>query len=111
MIRRPPRSTLFPYTTLFRSIAQQHLAPAAGGLAEAEHGVELLALDPALPVGCRGLLQEALELAHILEPVEHPGVRRLAVAAGAAGLLVVGLERARRVGVGGEAHVGQIGRA
>src|SRR5690348_18389350 len=25
MIRRPPRSTLFPYTTLFRSIAQENL--------------------------------------------------------------------------------------
>ena len=25
MIRRPPRSTLFPYTTLFRSIADQTL--------------------------------------------------------------------------------------
>src|SRR2546422_2315220 len=25
MIRRPPRSTLFPYTTLFRSIVQGHL--------------------------------------------------------------------------------------
>src|SRR3712207_7018022 len=24
MIRRPPRSTLFPYTTLFRSIRDQH---------------------------------------------------------------------------------------
>src|SRR3712207_8858875 len=24
MIRRPPRSTLFPYTTLFRSRARQH---------------------------------------------------------------------------------------
>src|SRR3712207_6950009 len=24
MIRRPPRSTLFPYTTLFRSISQAH---------------------------------------------------------------------------------------
>src|SRR2546426_7321157 len=24
MIRRPPRSTLFPYTTLFRSIALRH---------------------------------------------------------------------------------------
>src|ERR1017187_4617779 len=24
MIRRPPRSTLFPYTTLFRSIAKDH---------------------------------------------------------------------------------------
>src|SRR2546426_6679086 len=26
MIRRPPRSTLFPYTTLFRSLALRHLA-------------------------------------------------------------------------------------
>src|SRR3712207_8197079 len=25
MIRRPPRSTLFPYTTLFRSLMQQRL--------------------------------------------------------------------------------------
>src|SRR2546427_7668760 len=25
MIRRPPRSTLFPYTTLFRSLSQRHL--------------------------------------------------------------------------------------
>src|SRR2546430_3031981 len=28
MIRRPPRSTLFPYTTLFRSAAQQPPTPA-----------------------------------------------------------------------------------
>src|SRR3989442_16009653 len=27
MIRRPPRSTLFPYTTLFRSRALEHLLP------------------------------------------------------------------------------------
>src|SRR2546422_7622943 len=27
MIRRPPRSTLFPYTTLFRSDLQQHADP------------------------------------------------------------------------------------
>src|SRR2546430_9241600 len=25
MIRRPPRSTLFPYTTLFRSVVEGHL--------------------------------------------------------------------------------------
>src|SRR5262245_64293139 len=25
MIRRPPRSTLFPYTTLFRSLGEQHV--------------------------------------------------------------------------------------
>src|SRR2546430_8792300 len=31
MIRRPPRSTLFPYTTLFRSHAADHDRQAAGG--------------------------------------------------------------------------------
>src|SRR5258707_5807060 len=28
MIRRPPRSTLFPYTTLFRSLYANHWTPA-----------------------------------------------------------------------------------
>src|SRR3712207_6905276 len=32
MIRRPPRSTLFPYTTLFRSYAE--VAEVTGGLAQ-----------------------------------------------------------------------------
>src|SRR3712207_8687199 len=32
MIRRPPRSTLFPYTTLFRSIRQQVCAADDAGL-------------------------------------------------------------------------------
>src|SRR5258707_5333433 len=27
MIRRPPRSTLFPYTTLFRSLLSDHVKP------------------------------------------------------------------------------------
>src|SRR2546429_832314 len=39
MIRRPPRSTLFPYTTLFRSI--QHIPGIAVGH---EQPVEVLAL-------------------------------------------------------------------
>src|SRR5258708_16380737 len=34
MIRRPPRSTLFPYTTLFRSLEQPH--------AQVAHALELL---------------------------------------------------------------------
>src|SRR3712207_8840466 len=33
MIRRPPRSTLFPYTTLFRSARHEH------GLADLERGI------------------------------------------------------------------------
>src|SRR5256885_12665973 len=38
MIRRPPRSTLFPYTTLFRSLGMAHAvqqAPAQRALAHA----------------------------------------------------------------------------
>src|SRR3989454_6913378 len=34
MIRRPPRSTLFPYTTLFRSL---HAEPRRGCTAERDH--------------------------------------------------------------------------
>src|SRR3712207_8521710 len=47
MIRRPPRSTLFPYTTLFRS-GGEHAAP---DLARGEQGEP--ALDEVDP-GCRG---------------------------------------------------------
>src|SRR2546430_12197861 len=32
MIRRPPRSTLFPYTTLFRSVVGDQVAGRVGGL-------------------------------------------------------------------------------
>src|SRR5258708_22996200 len=35
MIRRPPRSTLFPYTTLFRSHAGVHQQPVHGRVEEA----------------------------------------------------------------------------
>src|SRR3712207_9254473 len=35
MIRRPPRSTLFPYTTLFRSVCSPALLPEAEALVAA----------------------------------------------------------------------------
>src|SRR2546430_7026993 len=39
MIRRPPRSTLFPYTTLFRSRVRAGVRAAPGGAREApDHG-------------------------------------------------------------------------
>src|SRR5438874_3844987 len=34
MMRRPPRSTLFPYTTLFRSVILAELGPGSGALLE-----------------------------------------------------------------------------
>src|SRR3712207_6992903 len=47
MIRRPPRSTLFPYTTLFRSDAYLHpctILPARSGARVAERALSLLVL-------------------------------------------------------------------
>src|SRR2546426_1731008 len=42
MIRRPPRSTLFPYTTLFRSGQGHHgLLPVGPAPGEAAHALEL----------------------------------------------------------------------
>src|SRR3712207_5893549 len=48
MIRRPPRSTLFPYTTLFRSVASWIVAGALDpGYSHAQSGVSALAADDA----------------------------------------------------------------
>src|SRR5256885_10001955 len=46
MIRRPPRSTLFPYTTLFRSHSEPTLS-AAFGRYEQERRTEVLRLQSA----------------------------------------------------------------
>src|SRR5256885_14240826 len=37
MIRRPPRSTLFPYTTLFRSLIEAQRATANGSVVAGRH--------------------------------------------------------------------------
>src|SRR5689334_24788254 len=69
MIRRPPRSTLFPYTTLFRSLIldtdgePHHVRPRARGLA---------LLVRQLPVGRRGGMDhEAARVADVGEVREQ----------------------------------------
>src|SRR3712207_7530048 len=54
MIRRPPRSTLFPYTTLFRSDVEKRLAHPAGAVGGEEHALE----RADRVVGRHGLLRE-----------------------------------------------------
>src|SRR2546430_13245474 len=55
MIRRPPRSTLFPYTTLFRSSGQRALVRQHHALVEA---MQPHAADEALARGGRALGRE-----------------------------------------------------
>src|SRR3712207_7336567 len=59
MIRRPPRSTLFPYTTLFRSDA----APA---LARADALAARLAPEPPTPGDAAGLTRREVEVLRLL---------------------------------------------
>src|SRR5258708_31669479 len=48
MIRRPPRSTLFPYTTLFRSIEVRLAAGEAVVQVDHERDLALLVVPPAI---------------------------------------------------------------
>src|SRR5690606_16749761 len=89
-------------------VAQQHLAAAAHAFAVADQGVEL-AVFQALALGSGfGLFDHLPQQHQVAEAVAHPGVGRFAVAAGAAGLLVVALDRLGQVDVGDEAHVGLV---
>src|SRR5256885_8649009 len=63
MIRRPPRSTLFPYTTLFRSVGMEPSLVAGGNPA----GLACACLRLQGQVQLGGLVEQAL----FQQPVEH----------------------------------------
>src|SRR2546430_16735825 len=111
MIRRPPRSTLFPYTTLFRSHVGFILAPrlnAAGRIGEPADGLRLLlADDPAAAAAIareletlnarrqaldQRILDEAVELA---EATLRPEDRALVLAADGSHPGVIGVVASR----------------
>src|SRR2546430_12290167 len=69
MIRRPPRSTLFPYTTLFRSVRELRQQRLVGGVLQRD---EPLASEPA----CRSRLRRGADLplrqaVEVLRSEEH----------------------------------------
>src|SRR5258707_10592443 len=90
MIRRPPRSTLFPYTTLFRSLRVREIGDAARDLLDAvirpgrevqrseEHTSELQSRQYLV---CR-LLLEKKKLEHKWPELRHPHPRPLLGALG-----------------------------
>src|SRR5256885_16539870 len=79
MIRQPPRSTLFPYTTLFRSAGFRHRRRAAHGESRLVRPAALARPEP----GAFRLLAARVE-ADILAPREPRGARGTAIDAGAA---------------------------
>src|SRR3712207_8649310 len=70
MIRRPPRSTLFPYTTLFRSRhLDRHLLQQvdAGLVLQGVHRVEPQTVDVVVPQPHQHVVED--EPAHLRRPV------------------------------------------
>src|SRR3712207_7254341 len=71
MIRRPPRSTLFPYTTLFRSLDVAHRVEAEAARDAVPHQRQHL-LHPGLRVG---RVHEEEVRALLRGEVGHPALR------------------------------------
>src|SRR3712207_9173427 len=65
MIRRPPRSTLFPYTTLFRS-------ESAGILQDSAEWTESRSAN--VPIG-QGVSVTTLQMASVYQAIANDGVR------------------------------------
>src|SRR5690606_10510236 len=70
---------------LLAKIMQNGLAPAAGDLTKAEHGIELLAFHALVQLVAGGAGQHLAQLDHILQAVGHPGGGGLTIAPGPAG--------------------------
>src|SRR3712207_8038585 len=64
MIRRPPRSTLFPYTTLFRSAGRRR----RGG---ADAAAAVHAQEPAVPSGGGAVIRRLALATALLRSEEH----------------------------------------
>src|SRR2546429_2868456 len=99
MIRRPPRSTLFPYTTLFRAVEDGVGHLVALGAAAGGH-VEAPGLDAALPVapGEGQLLLAVLALGACADEVGRRAVADTARALGRLGRQAVQARHAAGLG-------------
>src|SRR2546428_9456636 len=72
MIRRPPRSTLFPYTTLFRSHLLSDAGQAHLGVAHCRRGIAVHRAEVALSVDQRVAHAEVLRQARSEEHTSEP---------------------------------------
>ena len=89
-------------------IGEQGLPAAAGRLAPAKQRVQplpLVAFVARLGIGTR---QHLRALHHIIQAIHQPGLGRLIVAPGAAGLLIVRLHAAGQVQMSDKAHIGLV---
>src|SRR2546429_2222089 len=72
MIRRPPRSTLFPYTTLFRSLDTEHCSSAARLVSDGR-AAHIPSANPSASVADVRAAHNCLPSTHSLTGIRSPG--------------------------------------
>jgi hypothetical protein len=86
-------------------LSKQH-PTALRRFAVGEHALEFLPFDALLLVRRRRLFDHLTVDHHVVEPVGHPGFRRLPITAGTPGFLIVRFEALGQIEMGHEANVG-----
>src|SRR5260221_5185466 len=81
MIRRPPRSTLFPYTTLFRSVGAVQLTSAPHAPESIATG-PMLAGQPTITGGCASGRTLTVKLHAAVTPLASVAVQKIVVTHG-----------------------------
>ncbi len=86
-------------------MCEDRLAAATCGLANAEKRVELGAFDALDLVGGIAAVDHPTALDDIGHAIGHPDLGGQAIATGAAGLLIIGLDGARKIEMGDISHI------
>ena len=89
-------------------VRQQRLPATPGGFAVTDQRVELAALQPLALVAGIAVFDHPSQQHRVAQSVGQPRLCGIAIAAGAAGFLVIAFQRFRQVEVGHEAHVGLV---
>ena len=90
----------------FAEVIEQAHAAASGGFSQTDQGIELDTRHPLEGVVGLRLLDHAALLNHVRQPVGHPCIRRLSIAAGATGFLIIGFDALGQVEMRNKANVG-----
>ena len=86
-------------------ITEQTAAPAARGFRQRHQRIELADRHPLERVGAGGFVDHAALLHDVGQAIGHPGAGGFAVAPGASGLLVIGLDALRQIEMRDKPHV------
>ena len=89
----------------FSKVVQQCLAAAMGDFAQPQHAFQALVFVALVLLVATALGEHLFELDGVFQPIGHPGRGRVAITAGTAGFLIVGLNALGQIQMRHKPHV------